>query len=389
MKRMSNMLLAGAAGRNLGKTEFLCRAISEQSKHIPVVGIKITAFDDADGKVLVDKLKSKTYRSIDGDFLVTREDPGDDNKDTHRMHNAGATAVYWLRTKRSFLAQGLKTCWQTLEADGLDPETICLVVESGGARNFIEPGLFFIIQQQDDALKPSCSEVAHLADRLVKVSGNAWDVLPEDLVFESGCWGLKEDATAIVLSGGASRRMGEDKSIMPVRGQPLIAAVLDQLHPHFPTVMVSGQKDKYAFTGCQVIEDLEPGRGPLMGLLSTLRQSDHELNFVVACDVPDIHFPFVRRMFREIGEHDAGVPVLPGARKQPLFAVYKRSVAEAIEPLMAEGGQSMHALLDRLDVHYLETDGDWYHNLNTRDDLDAYQQKTPDIQQTKTSSSSE
>ncbi len=366
------MLMAGAAGRNLGKTEFLCRAIRAQYKHVPVVGIKITAFDDDAGEVLVEQMKSKTYRSIEGDHLVTREEPGDDNKDTHRMHRAGADKVYWLRTKRSFLSEGLDELFQTLEADGIDLETACLVVESGGSRNFIEPGLFFIIQEHDDELKPSCHEVAHLADRLVNVSGNGWDVLPEALVFENGRWGLKEQATAIVLSGGESRRMGTDKSIMPVHGQPLVATVSSQLTPHFEQVIVSGLKEKYAFTGCHVVEDLESARGPLMGLMSTLVESDHELNFVTACDVPEIHLPFVRRMLREIGDHDAVIPVVQEAQKQPLFAIYRKRVHSAIADLLGEGKQAVHALLDRIDVHYVELEGTWYHNLNTPADIDRY-----------------
>ncbi len=365
--------MAGAAGRNRGKTEFLCRAIRAQSPHRPVVGIKITSFDDADGKILADQLKSKTYRSIAGNYLVTREKPGDDNKDTHRMYRAGADTVYWLRAKRSFLSQGLENLFLTLESEGIDPKTACLVVESGGSRNFIEPGLFFIIQEHNDAIKPSCAEVVHWADRLVNISGNGWDLLPEKLVFENGRWGVKEAANAIILSGGGSRRMGRDKGAMPILGKPLLSAVIDQLSPNFESVMVSGQPEKYAFSGCRVVADIEPNRGPLMGLLSTLKKSTHTLNFVTTCDVPDIHLPVVRNMLRSIGDFDAVVPIFKGAQKQPLFAIYQKGVAEKIEVLMAEGKQSMHALLDQLKVHYLDLDSDWYHNLNTPEDVDLYE----------------
>lgn len=369
------MLMAGAAGRNRGKTEFLCRAIHAQSKLRPVVGIKVTTFDDEDGKVLVDQMKSKTYRSIDGDFLVTHEEPADDNKDTHRMLRAGADKVYWLRTRRSTLPQALKCLFETLEADGIDTKTACLVMESGGARNVIEPGLFFIIQEYNDTLKPSCAEVAHCVDRLVNVSGSNWDLLPEDLIFENGQWGYKEDAAAIVLCGGGSKRMGRDKSMIPIQGQPMLSSVLNQLIPNFRNVLVSGEKEKYAFSGCHVVEDIKPDCGPLMGLLSSLKQSPHELNFVTACDVPDIHLPIIRNMLSVIGNHDAVVPIIDDVRKQPLFAVYRKSVEETIETLMAEGKQSMHALLDHLNVHYLEIDADWYHNLNSPADLERYKKK--------------
>ncbi len=373
MKRMPNMLMAGAAGRNLGKTQFLCQAIRAQSAKVPVVGIKVTAFDDVDGEVQADQLLTKTYCTIEGDYVVTHEKLGDDNKDTHRMYRAGAERVYWLRAKRSHLEQGLDALLKTMAGDDIDLGTACLVCESGGARNFIKPGLFFIIQEHNDNLKPSCRDVIDLADRLVNVDGDGWDLQPEDLVFKNGYWGLKEDAAAIVLSGGASRRMGEDKSVMHVHGQPLVATVAGQLEPQFDELIVSGDKEKYAFTGHPVVEDLEPGQGPLMGLMSSLKESGHELNFVTACDVPNIHLPFVRRMLREIGGHEAIVPVLPDGHKQPLFAVYRKSVHTKIAERLAEGKHAVHALLDVLDVRYIEIDGDWYYNLNTREDLDYYQ----------------
>ena len=362
------MLMAGAAGRNLGKTEFLCRAIRTQAKQVPVIGIKVTTFD-AD-----EPMKTDTYRSIEGDFQVLLEEPGGDGaKDTQRMYGAGASKVFWLRANRPFLELGLEALFQLMEEEGIDLTADCIVMESGGARNFIEPGLFFVIREHNDELKPSVAEVAHWTDRLNTVTRDGWDVLPEDLVFRNTRWGLEEDATAIILSGGGSTRMGEDKAVMPIDGQPMLSTVVNQLLPNFNTVLISGSAEKYEFSGCRVVEDLELERGPLMGLLSTLKQSDHALNFVTACDVPDIHMPFVRRMIDHIGEHDAVVPALPDGSLQPLFAVYRKGATlPAIESLLADGRQAVHALLDQLKVRTVELNGDWYHNLNTPHDVEHY-----------------
>lgn len=287
------------------------------------------------------------------------------------MFRSGADKVYWLRTHRTALDRGLSALLQTMEEDGICLQTDCLIMESGGARNFIDPGLFFIIQEHDDTLKPSCSEVVHLADRLVKVTGDGWDILPEYLFFEDGTWGLKESAAAVVLSGGTSSRMGEDKSIMSINEEPLLSTITKQLQPNFESVIISGKKEKHSFFGCDVVEDLEPDKGPLMGLLSSLKYSRHEINFITTCDVPDIHLPFVRKMLREINDHEAIISVMNG-KSQPLFAVYKKTVCSVIEQLLNEGKQAVHALLDRIDVMELELEGQWYHNLNTHDDVGRY-----------------
>jgi molybdopterin-guanine dinucleotide biosynthesis protein A len=47
------------------------------------------------------------------------------------------------------------------------------------------------------------------------------------------------NVTAIILAGGKSRRMGMDKSMLPVNGKPLIEYILEQLHPHFGQVLIS------------------------------------------------------------------------------------------------------------------------------------------------------
>lgn len=371
------MLMAGAAGRNLGKTEFLCEAIRSQSKHRPVIGIKITAFDDEDGNIRDDLLKTQTYRTLDGEFMVTREEPAEDNKDTHRMFRAGAAQVYWLRSLRTHMQEGIEALLERMQGDGIDVESACLVCESAGARNFIEPGLFFVIRQHTDDLKPSAYQVADLADRLVTFSSQGWDLDPHTLVFGNGRWGVEEDAAAVVLAGGASRRMGEDKSLMWVGGVPLIEKVVEQLQPNFKQVLISGSREKFGFIGVPVVEDREPGEGPLMGLLSVLVESEHELNFVTACDVPDVQMPFVRRMLEQADGFDAVVPVVNGD-KQPLFAVYRKSAAGMIDDLLSAGKKSMHALLDELNVRYVDLPGEWYHNLNNREDVERYNGETDD-----------
>ena len=43
MKQWPNMLLVAGTGRNVGKTTFVCRIISNISKNQPIIAIKITS----------------------------------------------------------------------------------------------------------------------------------------------------------------------------------------------------------------------------------------------------------------------------------------------------------------------------------------------------------
>jgi molybdopterin-guanine dinucleotide biosynthesis protein A len=366
------MLMVGAAGRNLGKTTFICRVIERLSKSQPVVAIKVTAFDDVYGKIVAETQKCQTYKTLEGRFMVTREADGSDEKDTHRMFHAGADKVYWLRTLKSALDDGMEALFVQLRADGIALETACIICESNSARKAVEPGLFVIVRQAGDDFKPSCAEVYDEADRIILFHGDGWDIDPDALGFSAARWRFPEAATAIILCGGQSRRMGSDKAMLELGGSPMIATIAAQLSGNFNEVLISGDPGKYSFPGIRTVPDMEANRGPLMGLLSTLRVSRSELNWITTCDMPEPNLAFVRKMIRRIGDYAAVVPVDANGWKQPLVGLYRKAVAETIETLLAADQHAIHDLIDSIKVEYVPLTSGWYKNLNTPQDYQDY-----------------
>ncbi len=78
----------------------------------------------------------------------------------------------------------------------------------------------------------------------------------------------------LALAGGASRRMGgADKPLLPLRGRPLIAYVLDRLRSETAAVAISanGDPERFAPFSLPVLPDGPfAGRGPLAGILAGL-----------------------------------------------------------------------------------------------------------------------
>ncbi|RKX41659.1 MAG: hypothetical protein DRP64_11125 [Verrucomicrobia bacterium] len=379
MIRCPNMLMVGAAGRNLGKTTFICRTIERLAKTQPVVAVKVTAFDDVNGEIVAEMQKCQTYKTLQGRFMVTREGDGPDAKDTHRMFHAGAQRVYWLRSLKSALAEGMRALFDQMRADGVPIESACIICESNSVRKAVEPGLFVIVREVGDDFKPSCTEVYDEADRIILFHGNGWGIDPSELEFSDARWHLPEAATAIILSGGKSSRMGRDKGLLPIDGVPMIGRIAGQLRGNFREVLVSGNPEKYVVPHARTVPDLEPDRGPLMGLLSTLRASKSELNWVTTCDMPEPNLAFVRKMTRSIGGYDAVVPVDSNGWKQPLIGLYRKGVAEAIEQQVAEDKWSIRDLIHHLNVRYIPLTSGWYRNLNTQQEYQDYlgEQKEP------------
>ncbi|MCP4221456.1 MAG: NTP transferase domain-containing protein, partial [bacterium] len=92
--------------------------------------------------------------------------------------------------------------------------------------------------------------------------------------------------TAIVLVGGKSRRMGDDKALLARPGDErrgtLLEGLIRQLEDNFHEIIIcTSQPGRQQFANYLAEDDPAPRHGPLMGILTGLRASSNAINFVV------------------------------------------------------------------------------------------------------------
>jgi molybdopterin-guanine dinucleotide biosynthesis protein A len=129
-----------------------------------------------------------------------------------------------------------------------------------------------------------------------------------------------------IQAGGESRRMGQDKALMPFLGDPLIQRVVDRMTPIANEVLITANSpDDYRFLGLGLFADLIPGRGALGGLYTALVSAKFPLTAVVACDMPFASPTLIEAMSRLIVQEDVDV-VIPdsGGGLEPMHAVFRR-----------------------------------------------------------------
>jgi len=202
-----------------------------------------------------------------------------------------------------------------------------------------------------------------------------FDIDADDINYVNNRWSIRENATAIVLAGGNSSRMGQDKSLLFADNIPLIEKIVRQLTGHFREIVIGADDiGKYSFLNLPVVPDLEKGKGPLMGIYSTLLHSKHEINFVVACDIPDLNMDYVKELIRQAKCHEIVVPTWGDGKFEPLFAVYNKSILDKVKKMLDNGQRKISLLFESTDVQYLPIPdaGKWYKNLNTREDYKNY-----------------
>ena len=375
MTKLDGMLMIGSAGANVGKTELACAFLRKFSQDTDIVGIKVTTIRAKDGQCPRGGEGCGVCSSLDGDFSITEESDTASHKDTSRFLAAGASRVFWLRVMKAHLEEGISAL---LDIIGPGAISIC---ESNSLREVVQPGLFLIVKGRNlTTWKSSAQKVSKYADRIVVSDGSSFDFDIDQVKLVGGKWIMPIKATAIIMAGGNSLRMGADKSMLPIEGQPMIERICQQLRGTFDQILVSANEvDRYSFLGLEVIPDRMPGQGPLMGIASALAASANELNFVVACDIPYVGVRYVRHMLAEAKGADLVIPTTGEGQCEPLFAVYRKSALGAMNEVLSSGGRKISDVFARCKVKHIELgDAGWFTNLNTLADYEEFQKQYRD-----------
>jgi molybdopterin-guanine dinucleotide biosynthesis protein A len=93
------------------------------------------------------------------------------------------------------------------------------------------------------------------------------------------------DALGFVLAGGHSSRMGADKALELFAGQPLVAHAVSVLRQAGLTASIAGARSLLA-AFAPVVEDSQPGMGPLGGICAALASTSACLSVFLPVDLP-------------------------------------------------------------------------------------------------------
>ena len=182
-----------------------------------------------------------------------------------------------------------------------------------------------------------------------------------------------------VLVGGASRRMGSDKALVEVSGEPLAMLAAAKVAQVCGSVSLVGDPSRYAGLGLPVFADKYPGAGPLAGVETALRNTEDDWNLVVACDMPALDPAILESLFGP--GTDCALPRYAdgpfSGRVEPLCAVYHRrchaAIVEAIESGIRSVTDALATIAARHAITYVPvSSAASFANLNTPEDLRRY-----------------
>jgi molybdenum cofactor guanylyltransferase len=195
--------------------------------------------------------------------------------------------------------------------------------------------------------------------------------------------------TVAILAGGAASRLGgRDKGLEPLGGRPLIEWVLDYCAEHAAGFFASPESardvelmiianrnfEAYARYAPVHADGVKGYRGPLAGVASALGAASAARVLTLPVDCPSPPRDLCARLLAAMDRTGAAAVVAgDGERRQPVFALYARDLAESALAA-AKTGQGVwewQVAIGAVEVDFPDQ-RQQFHNLNTPEDFVAY-----------------
>jgi molybdopterin-guanine dinucleotide biosynthesis protein A len=188
-----------------------------------------------------------------------------------------------------------------------------------------------------------------------------------------------DQVAAFVLAGGASTRMGRDKALLGLGGEPMVVRAVRLAEPHVTSVAVVAPADRYAEVGLPVLLDRWPGAGPLGGIATALSATRSDWNLIVGCDLPYLTSEWLA-WFIPCAMKSPAQAVVPESRRglEPLAALYHRACAAALTAAVERGVRRVTEALAEILVERvraaewerIDPSGRLFENMNTPEDYE-------------------
>jgi molybdopterin-guanine dinucleotide biosynthesis protein A len=192
---------------------------------------------------------------------------------------------------------------------------------------------------------------------------------------------MQIDVTGVLLAGGNSRRMGEDKRYLVVGEQTLLERGLAVLRSIFQEVLVVIAQDSLPLkVAARVVRDLVPDCGSLGGLYTGLTQATTPYIFVAACDMPFLDPAVITQFTSRRASADIVIAKL-AARLHPMHALYSKGCLPVLEQMIRTRQLKIQEMLSHASLHVgyvteadlltVDPSGRSFYNVNTPADLEA------------------
>lgn len=161
----------------------------------------------------------------------------------------------------------------------------------------------------------------------------------------------------LVLAGGQSKRMGEDKSLIQYHNQPHAVYCFNLLAKYCEKVFLSLRAEQsLKLQQLPHVLDSMDSVGPITGILAAMDQHPEVAWLVLACDFPRINDKTIKALIsvRDPNICATAFTMGPNRKPEPLCCIYEPSIKSTIKESIKMGDSSPQKILIKSQVSLIE-----------------------------------
>lgn len=160
----------------------------------------------------------------------------------------------------------------------------------------------------------------------------------------------------LVLAGGESRRMGQDKGLLDYHGKPQRAYVADLLRPFCEKTFISMQTEQVVEGDYAILSDTFLKVGPYGAILSAFRQHPDAAWLVVACDLPLLDASTLQELITQRNRSKIATAFQSSSEPfpEPLITIWEPKAYPILLQFLAQGYSCPRKVLINSDIELLQ-----------------------------------
>lgn len=181
----------------------------------------------------------------------------------------------------------------------------------------------------------------------------------------------KEQLTGVVLAGGKSQRMGEDKAFLELNGQSFLQGILQLVKGLTKEVMVIANTKEYEALDIPVYQDVIKDCGPVGGIYTAMKMAKTPYLLVLSCDIPLLNVAVLEHLIEKSLLCDVNI-LTTEEHWHPLTAIYNSKTIPMFKNALDTKKLKLRSLLSLMELHQIpcpEALIPCLSNINTPNDL--------------------
>lgn len=181
------------------------------------------------------------------------------------------------------------------------------------------------------------------------------------------------DIPCVILCGGKSSRMGEDKALLPFSNKDTLTQYqFDRLKPFFKDIYISSKVDKFDFLSNEekekhLILDEEEEFSPIVALETILKTINETEVFILTVDTPFVKIETMNELIDNSISFDVTIPTTEKIHN--LCGVFNKSCLLTIKDMLENDIHKVGFLIKKSKHNILNfTDENEFLNLNDKEE---------------------